>query len=292
VHLDAAGLADFVPPRAAYDLAVMSGTNIVYRSNGAWPDGRIAPDLDLTLAPFGDVPRRARMGPARRWRLLVRRHDGSVDAMVASARRRNLAVSFGIVLILGITTFVLAALLRRAERLRRQQNEFIVAISHELNTPVAALRSAGENLRDGIIHDREKLARYGGTIVRESTRLGDLTAQVLELAGMQERRARPATQVDVAAVIDDAVAQCQWLVEKTPVQIETHVDDGLPRVAGDLTKPFEMLELLARIEALLRRARTLIATAPTCTHSARSRSTSAAPKCAATASRSSCPRSS
>jgi signal transduction histidine kinase len=142
-----------------------------------------------------------------RWHLLVRRHDGSVDAMVAGARRRNLAVSFGIVLILGITTFVLAALLRRAERLRRQQNEFIAAISHELNTPVAALRSAGENLRDGIIHDREKLARYGGTIVRESTRLGDLTAQVLELAGMQERRARPAMQVDVAAVIDDAVAQ-------------------------------------------------------------------------------------
>jgi signal transduction histidine kinase len=256
VRLDREALRDAVLPRLAqrhfstsradeYDVAVTGGDEVLYRSNRAWPDGHTPPDIALPIAPFGVGPRRRspdferlrREPPPPRpdaWRILVRRHDGSVDAVVASARRRNLAVSFGIVLILGAAVLLLAALLRRAERLRKQQLEFVAAISHELNTPVAALRSAGENLRDGIIHDPAKLARYGETIVRESTRLGELTSQVLELAGMQERRGRAAREpVDVAAVIADAIAQCGWLVEGTPVRIESHVDAGLPPLQGD-----------------------------------------------------------
>lgn len=235
LHLDPAGYGEFLMPRSGLDVAMLSGDRVVYRSDPAWPDGtagpdgKTTPDVELAFAPFGDGPRKTAQ-PAR---VLVRRHNGSVDALVTSARRRNLAVSFGIVLILAATAAILVALLRRAEHLRRQQLEFVAAISHELNTPVAALRSAGENLRDGIIHDSDKLARYGSTIVRESTRLGELTSQVLELAGMQERRARNDAPVDVAAVVADAVSQCEWLVARTPVKIETNVDSDLPAVHGD-----------------------------------------------------------
>jgi signal transduction histidine kinase len=262
VHLDPRGLADFVMTRDGYDLAVMSGSRLLYRSDAAWPDGKTPPDIDLAVAPFGDGPpwRRGSAGvpPAdageaaagrRRHqpagtpallvppplRVLVRRHDATVDAIVAGARRRNLAISFAILLVLGITVAVLVMLLRRAERLRQQQNEFVAAISHELNTPVAALRSAGENLRDGIVHDPEKLARYGGNIVRESARLGELTSQILELAGMQERRARLFAPVAVASVIEDAIAQCAPLIEKNPVTIETEIEPDLPEVRVDLS---------------------------------------------------------
>jgi two-component system sensor histidine kinase SenX3 len=255
VHLNRETIRNDVLPRLAqhhfgrdYDVAVMSGREVLYRSDTSWPDGHTPPDAEVVLQP---VARRGPEGggpPMRRfprmrqeppesqsvpWRLLVRRHGGGVDSVVAAARRRNLAVSFGIVLILGAAVVLLAALLRRAERLREQQLEFVAAISHELNTPVAALRSAGENLRDGIIGDRDKITRYGESIVRESTRLGELVGQVLEMAGMQTRRARPHERVDVAAAIRDAVAQCDWLVTGTPIRIETNIDDGLPPVDGN-----------------------------------------------------------
>ncbi|MFL6245618.1 MAG: sensor histidine kinase [Thermoanaerobaculia bacterium] len=252
VHLNLATIRNSVLPRLArqhfareYDVAVVSGNNVLYRSDAAWPDGRTKPDADVVLQPIArrgppEGPFRRRAGepppvvrPYEQWHLLVRRHDGGVDAIVAAARRRNLGVSFGIVLILGFSVILLAALLRRAERLREQQLQFVAAISHELNTPVAALRSAGENLRDGIIGDREKVTRYGESIVRESTRLGELVGQVLEMAGMQARRKSVHEPVDVATVTEDAVAQCDWLVRGTPVRIETTIEKGLPPISGD-----------------------------------------------------------
>ena len=34
-----------------------------------------------------------------------------------------------------------------------QQMEFVAAVSHELRTPLAVIRSAAENLADGVVHD-------------------------------------------------------------------------------------------------------------------------------------------
>src|SRR5688500_13453015 len=256
VKLDRAALRDVVLPRLAqrhfasgYDVAIVSGGTTIFRWDGRAVNAAAAirnPDVDIPLVPIaqrrpeggGAPPFRVRERPRRQepgpepgqWHLLVRRHNGGVDAAVASARRRNLAVSFGTVLILGIAVLLLVALLRRAERLRRQQIEFVAAISHELNTPVAALRSAGENLRDGIIAEPEKVTRYGESIVRESTRLGELVGQVLELAGMQSRRARPQETIDVASVIDEAVAQTRWLIADSTIAIETKIEEDLPPI--------------------------------------------------------------
>jgi len=221
-----------------YDIALTTPASTLFRSNPSWPDGKNPPDVDVPLPalrlPEGR-PRRFRGDPDAHppgLHLLVRRHDGGVDASVASARHRNLAVSAGIFVILAATIGVLLYLLRRADRLREQQTEFVAAISHELNTPVTALRSAGENLKDGIITDRARLARYGETIVKESARLADMIDQVLEFAGMRARRARARNEpIDLAAVVEDAASQCRLLGDA--VRIETNVEPDLPQPPGD-----------------------------------------------------------
>jgi len=228
--------------KGEYDLALATDSGVLYRSNASWPDGKTAADFELPFIALSRGPIAAPRPPRDEppppappmWRLLVRRHDGSLDALVASARRRNVAISFATLFILGATMLLLAALLRRADRLRAQQTHFVAAMSHELNTPIAALRSAGENLKDGIVADPEKLARYGETIVKESARLGDMVAQVLEFAGIQARVRRPALlPVDVAAVIDEAIAQCHWILNGSKIHVEVTIDDDLPAVRGD-----------------------------------------------------------
>ena len=249
IQLDRAELANAVFPSLAkqhfssgtdsYTFALLHGSNVIYRSDPAWPDGRTPADVEVRFAPIDDP--RPIPGPPPRfaaetepWRLVLRRRDGGLETLVAAARRRNLAISFGILFILAATVLLLLALLRRADRLRAQQTQFVAAMSHELNTPIAALRSAGENLKDGIVADPEKQIRYGETIVKESARLGDMVAQVLDFAGIQSRGARtPREAVDVAAIVAEAVAQCRWLVDGTAIEVETNVDSDLPPVRGD-----------------------------------------------------------
>ncbi|HUP60348.1 MAG TPA: HAMP domain-containing sensor histidine kinase [Thermoanaerobaculia bacterium] len=250
VQLDRAQLVDVILPQLAaqhfatgtdsYDVAVMRGTELLFRSDPSWPDGRTLPDVEVPFVAFEPavrpVPLRA-MAPNRPpmepWRLLVRRRDAALETLVASARRRNLALSFGILFILAATVALLLALLRRADRLRAQQAQFVAAMTHELNTPIAALRAAGENLKDGIVADGEKLTRYGDVIVKESARLGDMVAQVLDFAGIQARANARASHepVDVEAIVGEAVEQCRAL--DAEVTIETQVETDLPRVRGD-----------------------------------------------------------
>ena len=230
-----------------YDVTLSAPDRLLYRSNLHADDHR-PPDMEVPVRVMGRPPEDRRPDDRPRFdhdgerdrrdegplRLSVWRRNGGVAAIVASARRRNIAVSSGVLLILATTFGMLLYLLRRADRLREQQTEFVAAISHELNTPVTALRSAGENLKDGIITDPEKLARYGQTIVKESARLGDMIEQVLEFAGMRARRAgRRSEPVDLGAVIEDAVAQSRWLVDDDRVQFDTQVDENLPRLTGD-----------------------------------------------------------
>jgi signal transduction histidine kinase len=166
------------------------------------------------------------------WQLLVRQHGG-LDAVIAAAHRRNLAVAFLVLAILAASGVMLIVLLRRAERLRAQQAQFVASMSHELNTPLAVLRVASENLQDGIVLDPEKVSRYVRTIARETTHLSEMVNHVLELAGMSAGTSVEARElVDVGTIIDDAVTQSRWLPEGKSIDVEVDVDRDLPLVRG------------------------------------------------------------
>jgi signal transduction histidine kinase len=171
--------------------------------------------------------------PQALWLLRVRHHSGTLDEIVGATRRRNLMLTGGILAVLAATVIALAAMLRGAERLRLQQMEFVAGVTHELNTPVAALTSAGQNLADGIITEPSQVARYGAAIVKESRRLTETIGQVLAYGGMQSRRKLPHAPVDVASVIEEGIATCRWMAEEQSVVIESHVDPDLPVVDGD-----------------------------------------------------------
>jgi len=156
-----------------------------------------------------------------------------MEEVVAATRRRNLMLTGGILAVLAGTVLALAFMLRTAERLRSQQLEFVAGVTHELNTPVAALTSAGQNLADGIITEPSQIARYGSAIVKESRRLTEMIGQVLAYGGMESRRKLPHAPVGVAAVVDEAIATCRWMADEQSIVMETYVARDLPLVDGD-----------------------------------------------------------
>jgi signal transduction histidine kinase len=212
-----------------FDVAVAHDDSIVYRSNASWPV-RIAdaqPDGSWPMFLLRRREERMRSPVPSSWTLLVRHHGEPLAQAVAAARHRDLAVAFAILLLLGASLIILAMVARRADRLRQQQLEFVAGITHELNTPLAALASAGQNLTDGVAADT---VQYGEMIVKETHRLIDLVDQVLQGAGAAGFRDGV---VQPGAAIGEALSQCQWLAEQRGVRLETHISETLPAVRGD-----------------------------------------------------------
>lgn len=171
--------------------------------------------------------------PAR-WQLLVKHPAGSLETAVAKARRRNLAVSSGILAILGISIGVLVVSTRRAHELARQQMEFVAAVSHELRTPLAVIRSAADNLAEGIVHEEAQVRQYGALVRGEGRRLSEMVEQILELAGIQSgQRGFALGPVPLLPVVQDVLRSSQPLLDAAGVQVEMDVPEALPPVLGD-----------------------------------------------------------
>jgi signal transduction histidine kinase len=113
--------------------------------------------------------------------------------------------------------------------------EFVAGVTHELNTPLAAIRSAGQNLADGIVTDPAQVRRYGGLIEKEGGRLTALVAQVLDFAGIESgSRAYASEPLSVAALVDEVLRDHRLALDQAGMTVETDIASNLPRVRGDV----------------------------------------------------------
>ena len=123
---------------------------------------------------------------------------------------------------------------RRAQRLAQQQMEFVATVSHELRTPLAVIRSAAENLADGIVEDGPQVRKYGELVRGEGRRLTDMVEQILEFSGIQsgERRLN-AVAVPIGPLVRDVVDASASLATAARIDLEQDLPDDLPPVLGD-----------------------------------------------------------
>ncbi len=205
------------------------------------------PDELRTGLPSG--PGNGPLPDSGRWVLFVRHRAGSLEAVVAQARWRSMAVTAGVLLLLAATLAALVRYTRRAQTLAALQMEFVAGVSHELRTPLTVIHTAAYNLRGKLAANPVQVERYGALIQSESGRLKDLVEQVLRFAGanaghvLQERE-----PLAVEAVLDEAVAFSKPLLENAGCVVEKRVDAALPAVLGD------RLALRQAIENLLSNA--------------------------------------
>ena len=170
------------------------------------------------------------------WRLLVKHPSGSLETAVDSARRRNLIISSSILSVLAASIALLVLSTRRAQELARQQMEFVAAVSHELRTPLAVIRSAAENLADGVVKDDEQIRKYGDLVRNEGRRLTEMVEQILEFAGIESgQRAFALRPVSLTPLLRDVVESSHSLLEAAGIEVEYEIADDVPPVAGDQT---------------------------------------------------------
>jgi signal transduction histidine kinase len=250
----------------AYRIGIVSQgeeQHVLYSSAGEWkPDDIATPDWQLNLfgAPPPLPPTDATQNPnsanrrlgrnrgpgvfargvfqgsliSQPWELLLKHPAGSLERAVDQLRRFNLAISFGILVVLaaGLITVVVSS--QRAHTLGRLQMEFAAGVSHELRTPLAVIRSAAHNLRSGIVHDKEGIEQYAGIVQEEARRLSEMVEEVLLYSETQSGRKKYKLEpIDINEVIDRAITSVSPAIDLENCELSTHIDQDLPPVKAD-----------------------------------------------------------
>jgi signal transduction histidine kinase len=187
----------------------------------------------------GDEPGRPAGEPVLergRWILSVRHNAGSLEAVVAATRWRNLIVMGGLLGLILIAAVALVRFTRRAQMLADLQMEFVAGISHELRTPLSVMRTAGHNLRGRVSEDPLRVQRYGALVEQESQKLGAIVEQVLRFASAEAGRAANAsTRVPAAAFLEEVLDGEQRVLQEAGFTIERQIARDLPDIWVDST---------------------------------------------------------
>jgi two-component system, OmpR family, sensor kinase len=121
-----------------------------------------------------------------------------------------------------------------------RQREFLLSVSHEMRTPLTAVRGYAEALADGIIPAAE-VTTVGSTLVAETARLDRFVADLLELARLEADDFTIATsEVDIAQLVDETLRAWRARADDLGVTLAASVGSTL-RLQTD---PMRLRQLL------------------------------------------------
>lgn len=110
-------------------------------------------------------------------------------------------------------------------RLERMRSEFVANVSHELKTPIAAVKGFAETLLGGAVKDEETTRSFLQIIYDESERLNRLIGDILELSKIESRRAPlMLTPVDINEFMCNTIA----ILEVSAIRKNIHVNMTSP----------------------------------------------------------------
>jgi signal transduction histidine kinase len=176
----------------------------------------------------------------------------------ASRRQANLAASsrrssVRLIGILSFTFLLSSAAVWAIQRgrmlstlqLAKLQMEFVASVSHELRTPLAVMRSAADNIADGLVEGKAALKRYGTILQHQSRSMGQLVDEILLFASTEDRKSRYVLQpLQVPEIIDSIVSGTEALVRGAGFILDRYVEPDLPPVMGDLSGISQCLQNL------------------------------------------------
>jgi signal transduction histidine kinase len=187
---------------------------------GPWSQVRIAlTEESEANAGRATVP----LSVAPRWRVTALPESDSLDAL-ASREVLRFAVLLALVFGTVLAAMILAARsVTRELALSRTRSDFVAHVSHELKTPLAAVRMFGESLREGWVGE-EKKDEYYEVIVRESERLTGLINNVLDFSRIDSGRRRyQIARADLREIVSQLLDRYQYHLKAANIQLTRHL---------------------------------------------------------------------
>ncbi len=110
-------------------------------------------------------------------------------------------------------------LIKRVELIRR---DFVANASHELKTPLAAIRAYAETLQLGALKDPTAAANFVGNIVAQADRLNMLVQSMLQLSRAEVGGALSFQQFDACTALEPCLTAAQAVAQAKAVDVNVN----------------------------------------------------------------------
>ena len=119
------------------------------------------------------------------------------------------------------------------QRIDKMRADFVANASHELKTPITAIRGFAETLIEDDTIDRTIQQRFMRKIHGQSIRLSALVSDLLALSRLESNDEAYNTQVDLQQVVQRVCANLQAVAQTQQVTLELQIKDGPMMLLGD-----------------------------------------------------------
>ncbi|MFQ3573162.1 MAG: ATP-binding protein [Thermodesulfovibrionales bacterium] len=130
----------------------------------------------------------------------------------------------------------------RLKRLEEMRKDFVANVSHEIKTPLTAIRASAETLIDTSLEDKEYAMRFLNMIKTHSERLNTLVEDLLTLSRI-ELGDMPIDKIvfNIEDAIDTVILTFKERAQSKGLQIQKSIPHGINTIIGDKNKVIQIL---------------------------------------------------
>lgn len=122
----------------------------------------------------------------------------------------------------------LQAHMKRIRELEKMRSEFVANVSHELKTPVAAVKGFAETLLSGAMNNKETAEQFLHIIFDESNRLDRLIGDLTELSKIESGRSPlHFSPLSINELLSDVLRIMQTMAQEKDISLNMKVEEGL-----------------------------------------------------------------
>lgn len=120
--------------------------------------------------------------------------------------------------------------LTKLNRLETVRQDFVANVSHELKTPITAIKGYVETLLDGALDDQDTARRFLGIVVRQANRLDAIVDDLLTLSRIEDRENKEEISLvagEVGPVLESAMQTCAVHADEKDIVLQVEYDEPL-----------------------------------------------------------------
>jgi len=118
----------------------------------------------------------------------------------------------------------------RLQRLENIRRDFVANVSHELKTPITAIKGSVETLLSGAMDEPDSAHRFLEIVARQADRLNAIIEDLLALSRVEQGEEQDGIELirtDILQVLQSALQSCQVKAEEKRVHLDLGCPDGL-----------------------------------------------------------------